>query len=120
MKYSKEIKEKCLLEILKGLKWKSLHIVVGIGADKDVNSILEKLSTLPQSKLYLTETTLKPLKIENYPEEWKMKVISSSAQVKTILDALSTEAQEEDLVLVTGSLYLIGKVLELLEHENHF
>lgn len=109
-----------LLEILDHLKWENLHLIVGIGVDKDANSILEKLTSLPRVKLYLTETTLKPLKLEDYPTRWKNRTLRSSAQVKPLLDGITDEAKEEDLVLVTGSLYLIGKVLELLEHENHF
>ncbi len=109
-----------LLEILSHLQWKTLHLIAGIGVDKDANSILEKLTSLPRVKLYLTETTLKPLKLEDYPSQWKNRALQSSAQVKPLLNGITNEAKEEDLVLVTGSLYLIGKVLELLEYENHF
>ena len=108
-----------LMKILKRLKWKTLHLVVGIGVDKDASTILETLSNLPSIKLYLTETTLKPLKIESYPEKWKRQATESSANVEVLLNTIAQEATEEDLVLVTGSLYLVGKVLELIEHENH-
>lgn len=109
-----------LLEILSHLQWETLHLIVGIGLDKDVNGILEKLTSLSRVKLYLTETTLKPLKLEDYPAQWKKQALQSSVQVTPLLDHITKEAKEEDLVLVTGSLYLVGKVLELLEHENHF
>lgn len=102
-----------LLEILNNFKWKKIHIIVGIGIDKDAEYILQKLDSLPRSLLYLTETSLKPLALEDYPSFYKKKSLLQDKSLFNLLTQITLMAQEEDLVLITGSLYLIGHFLNL-------
>ncbi|MBC7466743.1 MAG: hypothetical protein H7256_12190 [Bdellovibrio sp.] len=102
---------KSLLQILKDFSYKNLHIIVGIGKDKDSTPMLEDLIALPNVKLYLTETPFKGLTVNEYPEKFLEKAILKSKEVSEILDQLTKIAIKDDLVVVTGSLYLVGKVL---------
>ncbi len=100
-----------LISLLKDFKWRELHLIVGIGVDKDSVKMLEKLSELPNMKLYLTETPFKGLKLDLYPERFLKSSIEKNSDVLELINCISKTAQAEDMVLVTGSLYLVGKVL---------
>lgn len=100
-----------LIEILNDFKWKTLHLVVGIGVDKDANAMLKKLGQLKNMKLYLTETPFKGLKINEYPDLYKKTATEMNPDVTQLLKHIFQQADTEDLVLVTGSLYLVGQVL---------
>lgn len=101
-----------LIEILNQLSWKNLHLVVGIARDKEAMEMLEELTRLPRAKLYLTETPFKTLRIDQYPEEFRRQAVLCDPEVFGILDAVSRHMDDQDLTIVTGSLYLVGKVLE--------
>lgn len=107
-----------LLSILKDFKWKRLHLVIGIGVDKDANAMLDKLTQLIDIQLYLTETPFKGRKVDEYPEKYKQQSIFFHQDVKQVLQVISEKADSEDLVLVTGSLYLVGEVLSLYSMKN--
>jgi dihydrofolate synthase/folylpolyglutamate synthase len=100
-----------LLEILKDYTWNDLHVVVGIGTDKDSGRMLELLQGLPRVKLYLTETPFKGLKISDYPESFLNSAEGANPQIAELLKEISKTAAVDDLCVVTGSLYLVGKVL---------
>lgn len=100
-----------LLEILSQLKWAKLHLVVGIGKDKEVDAMLTRLTTLPGVKLYLTETPFKPHALADYPARFRKAAVYCDQDVLRLLNDIRKLATAEDLVLVTGSLYLVGQVL---------
>lgn len=103
-----------LLEILKDFSYKNIYVIVGIGKDKDSTSMLDLLLNLKNLKLYLTETPFKGLALSEYPERYSLKAEAKSVNIELLLKDISQKATPEDLVLVTGSLYLVGKVLGLL------
>lgn len=104
-----------LIEILKDFKWKTLHLIVGVGLDKDVDKMFEYLLKLPNIKLYLTETPFKGRALENYPALVLKSAVTQNKNVIELLDIVAREAEEDDLCLVTGSLYLVGEVLKSIE-----
>lgn len=104
-----------LIEILNDFKWKTLHLVVGIGVDKDAESMLKKLCELLNIKLYLTETPFKGLKINEYPELYTQLAVGQNSNVIVLLNQISDLVAADDLVLLTGSLYLVGEVLKKLD-----
>lgn len=103
-----------LIEIIKDFKFQKLHLIVGIGKDKDVAPMLDQLLHLRNVILYLTETPFKGLATEAYPIEASSKAIFKSPEVLNCLNYVATKATPDDLVVVTGSLYLVGKVLSLI------
>ncbi len=102
-----------LLEILKDFAWHHLHLIVGIGIDKDAEQMLNAFSGLTNVKLYLTETPFKGRSLSDYPEKFLALAEDRNASVIESLAAVTKRAQPEDLALVTGSLYLVGEVLKL-------
>lgn len=108
-----------LIEILKErFQNKRIHFIVGIGKDKDCDRMLEILFKTENSKVYLTETPFKGRKISDYSEIWKRKSEYFHADVNEVLNFLQKQSIQpnHDIVIVTGSLYLVGEVLKL----NHW
>lgn len=104
-----------LKQILSDFRWKNLHLLVGIGADKASEVMLKKLCELDSIKLYLTETPFKGLAVTDYPTEFLQMAVQKNREIKPLLESVAMTALEEDLCVVTGSLYLVGEVLKLLE-----
>jgi dihydrofolate synthase / folylpolyglutamate synthase len=102
-----------LLSILSELSWQKLHLVVGIGEDKEAADMLTALCALPRVELHLTETSFKPLPLSRYPGPCAEKAAFSHPDVAQVLTHVRGKAVAGDLAVVTGSLYLIGKVLSL-------
>ncbi len=103
-----------LIEILKNYRFKRLHLVVGIGVDKQADEMFQLLSQLPQVAFYLTRTPFKGRALNEYPEWVRQKAEGQSENVSEILNAVAQNANAEDLCVVTGSLYLVGEVLKTM------
>ncbi len=101
---------KSLIEILKNYKWNTLHLIVGIGQDKSCDEMFQELLNLPNIKLYLTVTPFKGRRLLEYPDWVIQKSVVQNESVINILNELQTH--QNDIVLVTGSLYLVGEVLK--------
>lgn len=102
-----------LIEILRTYSYDHLHLVVGIGVDKSGDEMFKQLLKLPRVKLYLTETPFKGRKLEDYPEFAQQSAVMADRDGVTLLNKI--KPQPKDLVVVTGSLYLIGKFLRELQ-----
>lgn len=102
-----------LLQLLQSYDWNTLHLIVGIGQDKAADEMLRMLFALPRSQVYLTKTPFKGRGLMDYPEEYRTKAKGENDDVIEILNSLTTS--KNDLVLVTGSLYLVGQVLTALK-----
>jgi dihydrofolate synthase/folylpolyglutamate synthase len=104
-----------LLSILRSLErtapWERIHVIVGIGKDKDAREMLERLETLRGLRLYLTQTPFKPLPIAEYPARLKEGHATRDADPWKALARAREAASSQDMVLVTGSLYLVGEIL---------
>ncbi|MDR2681571.1 MAG: hypothetical protein LBB29_00795 [Holosporaceae bacterium] len=99
-----------LLELLPYYMYGRDHVcfVVGICRDKEHEAILRKLANFPGAKLYLTETPVKTLKIQEYATDFLEMAVAVDANPQSALAAAIADAQANDLIVVTGSLYLIG------------
>ena len=100
-----------LIKILKDFNYQSLHLVVGIGVDKDADTMLDALLSLDNAKVYLTETPFKGRKVNDYPASAIVKSVYQSNDLNSVLEYVGQSAGEKDLCVVTGSLYLVGKFL---------
>jgi dihydrofolate synthase / folylpolyglutamate synthase len=103
-----------LIEILESYQYEYLHLIVGIGVDKSGDEMLQQILSIPRVKLYLTETPFKGRKFEDYPEFAKQVAIMSDRDGISLLNKI--KPQPKDMVVVTGSLYLVGKVLNEITH----
>lgn len=103
---------KSLLEILKDFSWENIHIIVGIGIDKDADEMLQELTQLRNAKLYLTVTPFKGRLLDQYPQKYLDRAVFKNENPTYALQYVSTQAGPQDLVVVTGSLYLVGEILK--------
>lgn len=101
-----------LIRILQDFSWKKLYLIVGVGLDKDADEMLSELVCLRSVELYLTETPFKGRHVDQYPKKYLELVHDKNSDPLALLKRISAFADEEDLVLVTGSLYLVGRILE--------
>lgn len=126
-----------LLNLLQYYRFRKIHFVVGIGATKDHHNMLEMLFSVPNSRIYLTETTVHTLPVDHYNSEDLKKATYVSASQKDALDAAidqvladrqsqkeihsfeEDQTSENEMVVVTGSLYLVGKILEIVQETIH-
>ncbi len=104
-----------LVDILNDYQWNKLHLIVGIGQDKCCEPMLDILRQLKDIQFYLTQTPFKGLDISDYPEKYKKIAVFSDNVVFNIIKNITTE--KNDLIVVTGSLYLVGEVLSQLSGE---
>ncbi len=99
-----------LMEILRNFEFEKVYFVTGICADKNSDEMIKMLSSVKNSYLYLTETSFKTLKLESYSEYTKSIAEFSSKNPMEALDRAVKKSTENDLVIVTGSLYLTGVI----------
>lgn len=109
-----------LIDIVKHFTFENLHCVVGIGKDKDCTTMLNDLLKVKNLRLYLTETPFKGLPVDEYPEKFKQSSVRRNANVIELINQIAVSATEKDLIIITGSLYLVGAVLKFLkEHDGY-
>jgi dihydrofolate synthase/folylpolyglutamate synthase len=109
-----------LLEILKYFDFKNVHFVIGTCFDKDSDEMVRILNSVKNSHVYLTETPVKTLSIENYSEFAKSTSEYSSKNPLETLDHATKKSTNDDLILVTGSLYLTGLIKKHLYDIQHY
>lgn len=96
-----------LIEILQHYKYQNIYFIVGIATDKHFDIMLDKLLNIPRAYVYLTETPYKTRTIDDYGD-FKNRCAAYDKNWKKLLDQIP--ATDKDLIVITGSLYLIGKV----------
>ncbi len=99
-----------LLEILKNFEFENVYFVVGICSDKNSDQMVEILNSIKNSHICLTETPVKTLPVEDYSEKVKSVAEFSSKCPIAVLRQAAEKAKDNDLIVVTGSLYLTGLI----------
>ncbi len=74
--------------------------------------MLGLLSTLQNVKLYLTRTPFKGTEIIDYPAAYRRLAVAENEDPAVLLHTIAGAAEAEDLAIVTGSLYLVGLILQ--------
>jgi dihydrofolate synthase/folylpolyglutamate synthase len=97
-----------LLELLVYYRYAKMHFVVGIRSDKDHCEMLDQLANFPNAVLYLTETTVKAVPIRQYDEKFLKMARCAAADPIDAINAAIANAAPADMIVVTGSLYLVG------------
>lgn len=98
-----------------GLRDKKQHIIVGFVADKDVK---EALSLLPQNATYYFTRAQIPRaldeeELKKFATELNLEGDTYPTVSEAITQALKN-CDEEDLLLITGSFFIVGEALEFL------
>ena len=106
-----------LIDLLKFYSWRELRLVVGVGIKKDLDEIFERLFTLRNLKIWLTQADFLG-RDENGFGRWFERCEGFYRQPLEALAAATASAQPQDLCVVTGSLYLAGDLLRNLKNHN--
>ena len=93
-------------------KYQQLHIIFGAVKDKDIDKILE---LLPKHAIYyFTEPQLpRKLEVEILQEKAKAHQLNGNIyhHPKDALGVAKSKANDTDLILVTGSFFVVGEIL---------
>ena len=106
--------------IKKIFTYRKLILVLGVSKDKDVSGILEELlpicDLLILTKSRVVSRAMEPIKIKEAIAGVKhgVKDIILTTGVEDALDKAVSLAGKDDLILVTGSLFVVGEVKESL------
>lgn len=102
---------------LKLEQFKQLHIVYGCVGDKDVQSIAQLLPK--KAKVYITQPTVqraRPYKSTSKAfKKAGFKVTASDSDISVVLKAAQQNASKNDLILITGSVFLVADVLQIID-----
>ncbi len=105
---------KQVMQQLTQLSYRQLHIVIGMVKDKEIDKVLAQLP--PEAIYYFTKAQIP----RALPEEaLKAKAAAmhlkgeAYAEVNIALDAAKNASAENDLILVCGSVFLVGEVARI-------
>jgi dihydrofolate synthase/folylpolyglutamate synthase len=97
-------------------KFRKLILVLGVSKDKDIDGMLEELlpasDTIILTKSKVAERAMEPARIREHIKNGRGVVITGS--VEEALKRAFSKAAVDDLVLVTGSLFVVGEAKEFL------
>jgi dihydrofolate synthase/folylpolyglutamate synthase len=98
--------------------WKRLHLVLGILATKDVDGIVEAFGSRADIAYACRNSSPRSLPPEAVAEACRRAGIDATphATVDAALDGALAAADEEDLILVTGSLYTVADARRRYAH----
>jgi len=105
-----------LFDTIRKIKFDNLIVIIGFMKDKDVDKIT---SILPKKALYICTTAEQPR--SSTPEEVAEILNKQNLQTTIKFNCLEAYeyamniAEKNDLVLVSGSLFIVGKLYEYLE-----
>ena len=90
--------------------WKRMHVVLGILSDKDVDGIVEAFAPRSDIVYCCANSSPRSLSSEAMAEACRRAGIEAQPypSVEEALDAALGAADDEDLILVTGSLYTVA------------
>jgi dihydrofolate synthase/folylpolyglutamate synthase len=96
-------------------RYRRLHLVFGVLADKDAVGIAAKLLPLADTVWVTQPPSERALPAQRLAELCAPfgKTMQVCPSVKEALMAAAQKAQGDDLICVTGSLYLVGEILAL-------
>jgi len=100
-----------LAEILRHFRYRSLELVVGIGAKKDTETMLTEFSQLPRARLRLTTTPFRGAPLAMYGD-WLNRSVAYDEDPLQAVERAIKESHEDDLIVCTGSLYMVGFLRE--------
>ena len=99
-----------LIDILSDLNYQKIYFLLSIGQTKDPKDILSPLFKVKNSQIYLTTARFKGHKKEGYGK-WLDHVSGYIEEPEQALFQICKYCQKEDLLVVTGSLYLVGELM---------
>jgi dihydrofolate synthase/folylpolyglutamate synthase len=96
-----------LKEILREFDYDVVHVIIGIGKNKDQSQMFERFAQLPRNRFYLTTTPFRSADLSDYGDFLKQGVLASADPLELFRQVLE-RCRPRDLILISGSLYLTG------------
>jgi dihydrofolate synthase/folylpolyglutamate synthase len=97
-------------------QYRRLILVLGISANKNLEGIIEELTplaTLTVATRAMVPRAAPPQRVAALAAKWSDHIIVEEDTQRALAQAIA-ETQPDDLLLVTGSLYLVGDAKRLL------
>jgi len=90
--------------------WRRLHLVMGVSSNKDLAGIVRELAPLADRGYAARNTSVRSSEAEVVADALLAAGVPTQAfgSVRSALEAARAAATEEDLILVTGSLYTVA------------
>ena len=108
---------RCLREALMScFQYRRLILVLGISANKNLEGIIEELTplaTLTVATRAMVPRAAPPQRVATLAAKWSDHIIVEEDTQRALAQAIA-ETQPDDLLLVTGSLYLVGDAKRIL------
>src|SRR5919109_901564 len=108
---------RCLREaLLTCFRYRRLILVLGISANKNLDGIIEELTPLAAMTVAtraMVPRAAPPQRVAALAAKWSDRIIVEEDTQKALAQAIA-ETRPDDLLLVTGSLYLVGDAKRLL------
>ncbi|MBU0606161.1 MAG: bifunctional folylpolyglutamate synthase/dihydrofolate synthase [Candidatus Omnitrophica bacterium] len=109
--------------VRKLFKYGKLILVLGVSKDKDIKGILKELvpisDTIILTKSEIAERAMDPAAIHGLITP-KSKDVIITRDVKDAIDKAIQKAGPSDLVLVTGSLFVVGQARKILVKDQDY
>ena len=102
--------------IKKYFKYENLHLILGILADKDVNEMIKIITPMAKQVYAVTPNSIRAELAEDLKNEivkYNENCKSFDDYKKAYVEALKN-ANENDLILASGSLYMIGDMRKII------
>lgn len=101
-----------------GLKYKKLILLTGMLADKDIKKMVKEIASLADEVVTTKPEYYRALESSVLADEFNKylpaRKITATQSVKKGIKVCLEKYRNGDLILVTGSLYIIGETLSLL------
>jgi dihydrofolate synthase/folylpolyglutamate synthase len=112
---AQNIASSCVLKeaIQKNFKYKRLILVLGISNDKDIKGICNELRDLTDEAILTKANNPRAAKPEALKKYFTGKPIHITQSVKEAKNLARRLAKNKDLVLVTGSLFVVGEFRQI-------
>lgn len=112
-----EASARAVRDTVKGIfRYKKLHLVFGISEGKDMAGMAKNLFPLAERIFFTradTPRAMLPEKMKKYFPEYEDRSVATF-NVREAVELARRESKPEDLILVTGSLFVVGEALQFL------
>lgn len=108
-------KMKATADFIKNIKFKKLHLIIGLAEDKKLYNTLKYIIPLAD-QVYLTRFLMPSRKSKNLREMHKAAKKLTNKKIKIFIDPWQALAQalkkarKNDMILITGSFFLAGEL----------
>jgi len=111
---------KALAEYLREFETRPITLVFGAMNDKNVSAILEILAPLAERIIITEPSNSRSLSYKELLEQWPADISKertfATDNVITAIDIANKVTPDEGLILITGSLYLVGEAKKILNN----